>query len=100
MTSRGVHLLFVSTGGVYYRFNSASQVFEMIGRGAARDRIEVATLFNADHVFTRVTERARLVERLAAWAASVPRWCRAPAETNGRDHFSSTIVLTLIAGIE
>ena len=72
MTARGVHLLFVYTGGVYYRFNSASQVFEMIGRGAARDRIEVATLFNADHVFTRVTERARLVERLAAWAASVP----------------------------
>jgi pimeloyl-ACP methyl ester carboxylesterase len=73
MTARGVRLLFVYTGGVYYRFNSPAQVFEMIGSDVPKDRVDVVTMFNSDHVFTRVADRARLVECLAAWATSVPR---------------------------
>lgn len=73
MTGRGMRLLFVYTGGVYYRFNSPKQVFEMVGPGAPERQIEVETMYAADHVFTSAAKRTDLVERLDRWVRSIPR---------------------------
>jgi pimeloyl-ACP methyl ester carboxylesterase len=71
MTRRGMRLLFVYSGGVYYRFNSPRQFFEMIGSPPDRTRIEVETMYSADHVFASVAKRDVLIDRLDRWARSV-----------------------------
>ncbi len=73
MTSRGARLLFVYSGGVYFRFNSPRQVFETLGPGAPESQIEVETMYSADHVFTSAQKRAELLTRLDRWVQSIPR---------------------------
>ncbi len=71
MTRRGVRLLFVFSGGVFYRFNSPRQFVEMLGSRVRSDRIEVDAMYTADHVFTSVAKRDALVERLDRWVRKV-----------------------------
>ena len=71
MTRRGLRLLFVFSGGVFYRFNSPRQFFEMLGARIQSDRIEVDTMYSADHVFTSVEKRNALVDRLDQWVQKV-----------------------------
>ncbi len=71
MTRRGLRLLFIYSGGVYYRFNSPRQFVEMIGSGGRDDRIEVDTMYAADHVFASAAKRGELIDRLDRWVRSV-----------------------------
>ncbi len=71
MTRRGLRLLFVFSGGVFYRFNSPRQFVEMLGSRVVSDSIEVDTMYSADHVFTSVAKRDALVERLDRWVRKV-----------------------------
>lgn len=73
MTARGLHLLFVYSGGVYYRVNSARQIYETLGAGIPRAQVEAEAMYGADHVFASVARRAELVARIVRWASSVPR---------------------------
>jgi pimeloyl-ACP methyl ester carboxylesterase len=73
MTSRGARLLFVYTGGVYFRFNSARQMFETLGPGAPKSQIEVTTDYSADHLFTHLAKRAELLAQVDGWVKSIPR---------------------------
>lgn len=71
MTRRGVRLLFVYSGGVFYRFNSPRQFFEMLGARLKSDHIEIEAMYSADHVFTSVARRNALVGRLEEWVRTV-----------------------------
>lgn len=71
MTRRGLRLLFVFSGGVFYRFNSPRQFVEMLGSRVRSDRLEIDTMYAADHVFTSVAKRNALVERLDQWVRKI-----------------------------
>lgn len=73
MTHRGARVLFVYSGGMYYRVNSPNQLFEMVGSGVVRDHVAVRTMFQADHVFTSVAKRRELVQSVTDWVSAIPR---------------------------
>ena len=66
MISRGTRLLFAFASDT--EFNHAGQLASMIGAEAA-DRVELAYLPDADHTFYRASDRARVIDRLLAFAA-------------------------------
>jgi dienelactone hydrolase len=71
MTERGTRLLFVYTGSFDCYYNGRTQLFETLGSGVARDRIDVHMLRGADHVFTSASQRAGLLDRIAGWLETV-----------------------------
>ena len=70
MIKRGAHLLFIYTGEVQESFNGASQLFEMLGRGFPRKGITLDHRVDADHLFSSVTQREALINRLCEWMTS------------------------------
>jgi hypothetical protein len=66
MVRRGTRLLFIWTG-TYGQFNSERQLFEMLGPGVPRDSLDLEHMTGADHVFTAIGERERLVARIERW---------------------------------
>jgi pimeloyl-ACP methyl ester carboxylesterase len=66
MVRRGARLLFVWTG-TYGQFNSERQLFEMLGTAVPRGSVDLEHMTGADHVFTAIAERERIVERVERW---------------------------------
>jgi pimeloyl-ACP methyl ester carboxylesterase len=66
MVRRGTRLLFIWTG-TYGQFNSERKLFEMLGPGVPRDSLDLEHMTGADHVFTAIGERERLVARIERW---------------------------------
>lgn len=67
MLRRGVKLLFLYTGGSALAFNSAEQFHEMLAPADFRGRVEVIYDERADHTFSHVIDRRRLLGTLVAW---------------------------------
>jgi dienelactone hydrolase len=70
MIGHGARLLFVFTGTIAGAYNARTQLFEMLGPGVPREQVDVEWAASADHLFSSVTQRAALLDRIARW--SVP----------------------------
>jgi hypothetical protein len=66
LVRRGTRLLFIWTG-TYGQFNSERQLFEMLGTTIPRGSVDLEHMTGADHVFTAIAERERLVSRVEQW---------------------------------
>ena len=67
MLHRGVKLLFIYTGGSDRAFNAAEQFHEMLAPADFRGRVEVIYDERADHTYSHVHDRHRLIRTLVAW---------------------------------
>jgi dienelactone hydrolase len=68
LVSRGTRILFVYVGGDT-EFNHRGQLAEMVGTRLPSDRVELEYYPDADHTFSRVADRVRLVARVGEWTA-------------------------------
>jgi pimeloyl-ACP methyl ester carboxylesterase len=68
LLARGVSAHFIFTGTMDSTFNSERQMFEMVGRGVASERITITRLEEVDHVFTRVHDRRNVLRLVREWA--------------------------------
>jgi hypothetical protein len=73
MSERDARLLFIYTGTVTHNFNHSGQLYGMIGRDVSRKNIEVDRFAKADHLFSSLAERKRLIERICAWIVEPTR---------------------------
>ena len=66
---RGVRMLCVFSGGMY-RYRYEGQLAERIGPATEHGSFEEIFYSDADHVYTAVAHRRRLVETIATWLAT------------------------------
>jgi pimeloyl-ACP methyl ester carboxylesterase len=66
LLARGAHLLAIYSGGADYTYGYAEQFFEMFPADF-RGRIDTGFYPAADHLFTGVPERERLLAQLGGW---------------------------------
>lgn len=69
LVARRVALLAVYAGGGHHYYNYTGQLRAAFPRVPFGDLLDVEYFPRADHTFTDVTTRRRLVERVAAWVA-------------------------------
>ncbi|HEY4303864.1 MAG TPA: alpha/beta fold hydrolase [Gemmatimonadaceae bacterium] len=69
MVQRGARLLFIWTG-TYSQYNHEHQLYEMLGGVIPRGSVDVEYMTDADHVFTAIQHRERLLDRITGWMAS------------------------------
>jgi len=74
MVERGTYLLFINTGNTWF-YNHRGQFKDILGVRTLPPGVEVEYWPAADHVFTAVEHRARLVQRIGDWVT-----LRFPAE--------------------
>lgn len=67
MLRREVRLLFIYTGGSALAFNSAEQFHEMLAPADFRGRVELIYDEHADHTFSYLRDRQRLIQTLVGW---------------------------------
>jgi pimeloyl-ACP methyl ester carboxylesterase len=67
MASRGTRVLMVYTGAMGVHLNSPKQLYEMVGEDVDRERVSVAWMPDADHLFSTGAARQALVERVVRW---------------------------------
>jgi pimeloyl-ACP methyl ester carboxylesterase len=67
LLARRVRLLFVYTGGMDTAYNYRGQFHDTFGH---RDEVDVELYPRADHLLSRVEDRALVVERICRWVAT------------------------------
>ncbi len=67
MVARGVHLLFIYSGGMYYYVNYERQFRDCFAGTDFRDLLEVRYFGKMDHTYTLTLDRERMLACLVAW---------------------------------
>lgn len=67
MINRGVHFLFVYSGGIPVYYNYEKQFYDMFRSVQFRNRVRHAFFKDADHTYTRVSVRKQLMATVVQW---------------------------------
>jgi hypothetical protein len=68
VADRGAALLLLFTGGARMTFNHAGQLWEMFPRLHGRSNVQEAFHAEADHLFSTLASRRRLLDEVVGWA--------------------------------
>ncbi len=67
LIARGVHMMFVFTGGVNHVYNYHDQLYDLLPGVDFRDQLHLHYVPDTDHTVSDVASRSRLLRMLADW---------------------------------